>query len=718
MEQTTRSSIAGPLDTVHNEIDDFEHLVSRFRRGAVADGVFLEHRLRHGVYGQRQDGVHMMRSKLPLGLTSPDQLDAIADIAEVYGGEVAHLTTRQDVQVHYVDLEQTPNAMRVLGNAQGTFREACGNVVRNITASEVSGIWPGEAFDITPHGMALAAFLLRHPDGQSLGRKMKIQLSSTFDSNWNLGLIHDIGATAVLRDGARGFHVVVGGGLGAVPHQAQVLFDFLPEAELLPVSQAILRIFARLGEKKQRARARLKFLVTQLGLDAFRDLVNEERAGLLDNPVWTEHLRSLDAWDDVPLRPPGVVLPVGSNDAEAAWLRTNVYRQKQPGYAAVKVRVASGDLTPAQLRGLALLLRTHVGDTLRIGPDQSLLLRWVSFDRLLTVRSALVALGLGEARAGGLGDTVTCPGSDTCKLGITSPRSVARHVQPVLDRLAQNPELAHLQIKVSGCPNSCAQHQVADIGFFGAARTIGGVAAPHFMLVLGGHRGGVGAGERLGDGFGTPVLKVPAHRVGQTIETLVAFFLEERESGESFGAFSRRVGRKRLKTLLRPLTVIGSFEETPELYGEYGKSGAFLVQRGIGECAGEVVDHADLLLAEADREAESAQDLFEEQGDTAAILLRGQRAMHTAALALLTLEGLNNPDEFDTVKAFRTYFYDAGRFYEGVGHYFLEGSQLKSYAIDSDRLRRLVVEAGLFVEEAHNVLSKARNPAEIRKGAK
>ncbi len=251
-------------------IDSFQSNLGRFLDGKVPDASFLEYRLRHGVYGQRQDGVHMMRSKLPLGLLDPEQLDAFADLTEAYAAGIAHLTTRQDIQVHFVPLSSTPELMRVLARAEMTSREACGNVVRNVCASEVAGVEPGEAFDVTPYGMALAAFLLQHPDGQSLGRKFKVSLAGSFDPRFNLAAIHDLGATAVLRDGQRGFHVRVGGGLGAVPHEAPVLTEFLPVDELLPLAQVLLRLFARHGEKEKRARARLKFLVAQWGIERFR----------------------------------------------------------------------------------------------------------------------------------------------------------------------------------------------------------------------------------------------------------------------------------------------------------------------------------------------------------------------------------------------------------------------------------------------------------------
>ena len=493
-EVARRNSIAGDPVRVHTELNDFETSIDRFLEGRIPEASFLEYRLRHGVYGQRQDGVHMMRSKLPLGLLGPEQLEAFADLTEAYSAGTAHLTTRQDIQVHFVPLRKTPDLMRVLADAEMTSREACGNVVRNVTASELAGVEPGEAFDVTPYGMALAEFLLRHPDGQSLGRKFKITLSGSFDPYFNTGPIHDIGATAVVEGEQRGFHIVVGGGLGAVPHEAKLLSRFVPAEELLPLSLAILRVFAQHGEKKKRAKARMKFLVARWGIEKFREVVQAERARLHAEGVdqgedlLRQHLAG--PWTDRPVHPPAETHPIPADPDEAQWLRTNVLRQRQAGYAAVRVRVPRGDLQPAQLRSLADILRSHSGDTLRIAADQSLVIRFVPFDRLRAVRDALRAIGLGKSRASGLGDTVTCPGADSCKLGITSPRAIARHMEPVLDRLAENPRLEQLRVKISGCPNSCAQQQTADIGLFGAARTVESQTAPHYILFVGGRPGG------------------------------------------------------------------------------------------------------------------------------------------------------------------------------------------------------------------------------------
>jgi sulfite reductase (ferredoxin) len=704
-------SVAGDPAEQRHEIDAFSGSLRRWQRGRVPDAVFLEHRLRHGVYGQRQDGVHMMRSKLPLGLISAAQLRAMADVTEHFGGGVAHLTTRQDIQVHFVALQNTPDFMRGLADANATTREACGNVVRNVTASPVSGAWPDEAFDITPYGMALTRFLLRHPDGQDLGRKFKIHLSNTEDPQFNLAAIHDLGAVARLRNGVRGFRLLVGGGLGAVPHQAQELADFVPVSELLPTALALLQVFAELGERRNRARARLKFVVSRMGIEAFRAVVAERRVGLADDPAW--RCFELDVWTDVVGAPGPAELPERVGPVQAAWLRTNLLATATPGLVTVKLKVPSGDLSPQQLRGLARLVDRFGTDHARIGVDQSLFLRWVRTDELLSLHAELDGLGLAAPRAGGLGDTVTCPGADTCKLGITSPRSVARELAPLLVAMAAHPRLQRIRIHVSGCPNSCAQHQVADIGLFGAARTKGGVVAPSFVLMLGGYAGGLGPGERPGDGFAVPVGKLPARRVPAAVRSLLDFYLKEGGADASFSAFTRRVGRAVLKQRLAPLTALPAAEDAPELYREFGKeSEPFAVRRGVGECAGEVVELADMLLAEADRLAEQALDRLDAGGEARPA---AEQAMVTAARALLSVSGKVAPT--DPISAFKNDFYDSGLIFEGVGHYLLATTTLPD-VLDADRLRRLVVEAGLFVEEAHTLLSRLRNPLSNPQAAK
>ncbi len=711
-----RPNVAGTPEFVQDEINAFGNSVERFVAGQLDERVFLEYRLRHGVYGQRQDGVHMLRSKLPLGLLSPEQMDSFADVAEVYGHGIAHLTTRQDIQVHFVPLKKTADLMRTMAKTNMTAREACGNVVRNVCGSPVSGLLDDSAFDITPWGMALTKALLRHPDGQSLGRKFKITFADSFDPVYNLSVIHDVGATAVLKeiDGkmVKGFKVLVGGGLGAVPHEAQPISEWMPAGDLLPTCLAILRLFGVHGEKKNRARARLKFVVAKWGIEKFREEVAKEIAAHPNDPQLT--VENEEIWADRPIHPPNTNFPQGTTERQKAWLRTNVIRQAQDGYAVVKVRVPQGDLTPDQLRKLASLLRKEVGDTTRIGVEQQLFIRCVAFDRLLALQEGLDSIGLGGSQSHGVADPITCPGADTCKLGITSPRSLARQINDKLEKLAKNPKIEKLRIHVSGCPNSCAQTQIADIGLFGASRTVEGVTAPFFMMVLGGQMGGVGSGAKLGDGFGKAMLKVPAYQVGNAVEALATAYAEQSEEEETFGAFINRLGRKPIKELLAPYKDIPKPSEMPEAYREFGSEGDFKMQRGVGECAGDIVALSDLLMADADRLADEATALYEENADKGRIVKVAHQAMDIAAKALLTTTGIQNPDGYDIPKEFKTRFYDSGRIYEGVGHYYLFASAEDPSSVEGDRLRRLVEESMLFVEETHTILGRIQNPKEAQ----
>ncbi len=708
-----RPSIAGDHASVARELKDFRIDISRFKDGKIPDAIFMEHRLRFGVYGQRQDGVHMMRSKLPLGLMTAAQLEAFADIIERFGNRIAHLTTRQDIQTHFVSLEETPDLMGVLNDFAMTSREACGNVVRNTTATPLSGVQQGEVFDITGIGMGLSQFLLKNPDAQSLGRKFKAHLAVNDDPEFNQCPFHDLGLTAVERDGKLGFRMHVGGGLGAVPHEAELFSDFVEPEEVFPLAQAMLKIFGDHGEKKKRARARMKFLVSAWGIDKFREEVLAYRKTLPDDPQWKRFCSQewADAFKEHPVHEASNEPPKPSDQIEKAWLDANVIEQRQNGYAVVKFHVPRGDLDEKQLRGIAAIMREHSGeDTMRIGLDQSIYLRWIPWNRVQQVRAALLDIGLGDHVAGGLADPVTCPGSDSCKLGITSPRGLARAIGSDLRELAQDPRAARLRFHVSGCPNSCAQHHIADIGWFGASRMKDGRPSPHYMLLLGGHVGGKARDGVLGSGFGKAVTRLPAAKVGDATARLVKTYLEESDPDEGFGEFYLRVGNKRTKELIADLQDLPGPDEAPELYRDMGSDEDFVVERGIGECAGMPIEISDFLLTEGEREAAEALNAFAD-GDEATARDHAVRAFKAGARALLSTEGLNTTADEELEGEFRKRFYDAGRIFEGTGYYFLEAWNERDKDLAADRLRRLVDECGLFVEEAHTMIARMRTTA-------
>ena len=486
-------------EDIGREIDIFETEIELRRQGKIDEALFAETRLRRGVYGQRYDNgtrfdgrqaqeldypaeetkgpntlwhaPGMQRIKIPFGGLTTQQMEVLADLAEEYSDAIIHITTRQDVQLHYVHIDDTVNLMRRLAAVGITTREACGNSVRNVTACPLAGVCKTETFDVTPYSRALSRFLLGHPDAQDFGRKVKIAFSGCRHEACGLVNMHDIGGIGVTRtiDGKvqRGFELYVGGGLGAVPHQAKLFDEFVSEEELLPVCQAIGRVFARLGEKRNRARARLKFLVAKLGLEEFRRLVLEERGKLPHDPRWTDYLDHLDGTDEEALNPGralnGADLPEGFED----WYRTNVYHQRQSGHVVATVHLPLGDLTSGQLRELAAIARRYVKETIRTTVEQNIVLRWVSEAELPALYGDLKAIGLAASAAGTVVDITACPGTDTCKLGIASSRGLAGELRTRLgERFHSLDEAVQgMRIKVSGCFNSCGQHHVADICF-------------------------------------------------------------------------------------------------------------------------------------------------------------------------------------------------------------------------------------------------------------
>ncbi|MCG8418785.1 MAG: nitrite/sulfite reductase, partial [Proteobacteria bacterium] len=503
---TWKAELAGVMpEDLAREIDIFETQMELRRQGKLDEKVFAETRLRRGVYGQRydngqrHDGVTtrtldfpcgdltkgpetvwdapgMMRIKIPMGVVSADQLDVLAELAEEYSDAILHVTTRQDIQLHFVNIEDTPSLMRRLAAVGITTREACGNSVRNVTACQLAGVCNDQSFDVTPYAHALTYYLLGHKDIQDFGRKFKIAFSGCREHACGLANFHDIGLVAVKKtvDGTerRGFELYVGGGLGAVPHQAKLLDPFVPEDELLPLCQAVCRVFARLGERKNRARARLKFVVAKLGIDEFREVVAKERKSIPADERWTAYLDDLSIAEDKPKKPgkvlQGGVFPKGF----APWRETNVSLQAQQGYVVATVRLPLGDMTSDQARGLSELCRQYTGDTMRLTVEQNVVVRWLPEADLPAFYSELVELKLADPGAGTIADITACPGTDTCKLGISASRGLAAVLESRLkdERAELAPEVKGLRIKASGCFNSCGQHHVADIGFLGVSR--------------------------------------------------------------------------------------------------------------------------------------------------------------------------------------------------------------------------------------------------------
>jgi sulfite reductase (ferredoxin) len=722
------------------QIDVFEGQVELRKQGKIDEKVFAETRLRRGVYGQRYDNGQrhdgfksqnlifptgpltkgpdtawdapgMQRIKVPYGGLMPHQLDGLGQLADEYSNGILHVTTRQDFQLHYVHIEDTPDLMRRLAAVGLTTLEACGNSVRNVTACHLAGVCRTESFDVSPSAGALTTFLLGHDDVQDFGRKFKTAFSGCEQEACGLVKMHDLGFLARLKtvDGRteRGFAVYVGGGLGTVPHQAQVLSEFVPEAEILPVSQAVARVFARLGEKRNRNRARFKFLVAQLGIEEFRRLVFEERQQLPYDPRWTAYLEQLP---ELPARVPAespAASPAHNGQTPAndfdRWLHTNVYRQWQSGYGVVTVALPLGDLSTTQAFELADVARRYVGDNLRTTVEQNIVLRWVAEADLPALYQALQPTGLAEPGAGTIVDITSCPGTDTCKLGIASSRGLTAELRRRLAATgpARLEALNNLKIKVSGCFNSCGQHHVADIGFFGNSRRRDNRAVPHFQVVLG------GKWQENAGSYGLAVGAVPAKAAPEVLAAITERYLAERQPTESFQEWVARVGKREIRSLLEPFTAVPLYNENSAYYSDWGDPREFTIgDLGAGECAGEVVSLFSLEIVRAEGVHFDALVALEE-GHYAQADERAYTAMILAARALVRRQFLDVGDKPDVIVAeFRRRFYETRLFFDKYAggkfaQYLLKRHAGPPPAPDAGSAGRLVQEAQLFIEAAH-----------------
>ncbi|MYI75114.1 MAG: nitrite/sulfite reductase [Acidobacteria bacterium] len=717
------------------EIDTFESQIALRRQGKIDEKVFAETRLRRGVYGQRYDNGQrndgtgpktleypsdgltkgpetvwdapgMQRIKIPMGHLTPEQLDTLADLAEEYSDGVCHVTTRQDIQLHFVHIDDTPDLMRRLAAVGITTREACGNTVRNVTACPLAGVCRDETFDVTPYAEACMRFLLGHPDTQDFGRKFKVAFSGCRDHACGLVSMHDLGLIAVTRteNGVerRGFETYVGGGLGAVPYQAGLFDPFLPVEELLPVAQAISRVFARLGEKRNRARARIKFLVAGLGIEEFKRLVLEERAALPDDPRWTAHIEHAGAANGAP--EPLLAAPSngGPNAEYEQWARTNVYRQRQAGYAAVTVALPLGDMTSDQTRRVADLARQYAGGDVRATVEQNLLLRSVREKDLPALHRALAAASLARPGAGTLADITACPGTDTCKLGIASSRGLAAELTTrFAARTGElDPAVESLRIKTSGCFNSCGQHHIADIGFYGVSRNVGGYAVPHFQVVLG------GKWRENASSYGLASGAIPSKRIPEVIERITARFVAERRESETFQDYTQRIGKRALKEMFADLAAVPAHDEAPGFYSDWGDPREFtLGDMGVGECAGEVVSLTEFDFAAAEAQLFDAQLRLEEDAVEPADQL-AYGAMLLGARGLVKTEFIDVGDEpAAIVREFRTRFFDTQLFFDKYaggkfGMYLFRRHESGPRAT-AEAAHRLIEEAQLFLEACH-----------------
>ena len=650
--QSFRTEIENPV--VERDILDLERKIQLFHEGKIDEDRFRSLRLARGIYGQRQPGVQMIRIKLPFGRVTSEQLHRIADVSDEYSRGRLHITTRQDIQIHHVSLDRTPELWSELEKDDITLREACGNAVRNITASETAGIDPKEPFDVSPYANATFKFFLRNPICQEMGRKFKISFSGT-DEDTALSFLHDIGFIAKIKeiDGklVKGFKVLLAGGLGAQPRHAVVGFDFLEEDRIIPFVESVLRVFDRYGERAKRAKARLKFLIEEIGLDSFVALVQQEQKAVSYQtyPIDTSEF-------DSPVNLPEIKAPnviIDDRKQFNIWKKTNVYHQKQQGLFAIGLKIRLGDFYTDQARDLADLVKNYAGNEIRLSLRQNIIIRNVKEDLIPFFYSELERLGFADSGYNSTLDITACPGTDTCNLGIASSTGIARVLEDVLkNEFPTYVNNKDLTIKISGCMNACGQHNMAQIGFQGMSIKSGNYVAPALQVLLGGGILGDGVGR-----FADKVIKIPSKRGPEALRYILNNFEKNLIYGESFLEYYDRQGEKYFYQLLKPLADTTNLKEDD--FVDWGHNKSYVKAIGTGECAGVVIDLIATLLFESEEKIDNANEALklEKWSDS---IYHSYTALVNTAKAVLIAEGLKTNTQAGIIKDFDTYFVDSG----------------------------------------------------------
>jgi sulfite reductase (ferredoxin) len=575
------------IPIIEREFDDFDTRAAGFLRGEESEDQFIGFRLKQGVYGQRQPDVQMIRVKLPFGGVTPEQMEAFADVAEHFAPmRKGHVTTRQNFQFHHIPLADAAQVIRMISESGLSRREACGNTVRNVTGDPWAGV-TDELYDITPYAGAFVRYFVRNEVCQLLPRKFKVAFTAN-DEDRAITLIHDLGFLPRIRDGVKGVEIRTGGGTSIMARVGSTLFDFVEvdNGDYLKVSEAVLRIFDRQEDlRANRQRARIKFMIDRVGIDSFRAIVEDELAGdWVDERDFTPD--PLLFVDDEEAKAPPVPLAPGSPNGDGRefdrFVAGNVKPQRQAGFSTIEVKVPRGDLTPEQFRGIAQLMRDHTGGYARTSIQQNIVLRWVRDESLYDVWQRLLELDLGGAGAHEVADIVSCPGTDSCKLGITSTMGLNAAVQERVEAMnIDDPLTKQIHIKMSGCPNGCGQHHLGTIGFYGASMKIGDRQVPAYIAYVGGRYedGEFAYGERV-------KVRLPAKRVPEAVERWIRLYEAERDDGEPFNAFVDRVGTEPFAEAAKELSLPVELNlENLQHFIDWHRSDPYQVERGEGECA-------------------------------------------------------------------------------------------------------------------------------------
>ncbi len=635
---------------IEKDVLELEAKIRQFKDGDLDEEKFRSLRLARGVYGQRQQGVQMIRIKLPYGKVTSRQLQRICDVSDEYSTGRLHITTRQDIQIHYVDLDRTPELWAELEKDDVTLREACGNTVRNVTASETAGIDVDEPFDVSPYAHALFEYFLRNPISQEMGRKFKVSFSSS-DADTGLSYMHDLGFIAKVKNGVKGFKVLLGGGLGSQPRHADELFPFLSADKIIPLMDGVVRVFDRYGERKSRAKARLKFLLKDVGLDGFKKLLEEEQKAVPQQTI------SIDTGAYPEIKIADVAIPeveIADKKEFEQWKLTNLVPQKQSGYVAIGIKVLLGDFYTDKARLLAKLVQQYTAGEIRLSLRQNILIPYVKEELVPFFYVELKKIGFTEIGYNKALDITACPGTDTCNLGISSSTGIAEELEQVIKteypEYICNPDVV---IKISGCMNACGQHNMANIGFQGMSiRTKDKLVAPALQVLLGGGNDGNGRGR-----FADKVVKVPSKRGPEALRLILDDF-DTHGNGASFADYYQAKGEMYFYDFLKPLTDIDNL--TQEDFIDWGTTERYKKAIGIGECAGVVIDLIATLLFESEEKIQNAQETLK-RGKWAASIYHSYSSMVNSAKALLTAEKTKTNTHNSIIKDFDERFIASGK---------------------------------------------------------